>query len=128
MRLNALPLIALVAAAVAGVASAAPSKAPPKPVDWIDISIDHVTTPDPAPGDCVVSGWVVTVRDGAKYKPGSAISLSVPCVAAGASAGGEVSGFDLAAVGASKNASVKIDGSGRVVAYTPKDTATDPTK
>lgn len=126
MRPIRLSVLALSAAALACAGNA--SAAAPKASEWIDISIDHITGADASSSDCTVRGWVVTVRDGARYQPGSAILLSVPCAATGVPAGGEVSGADLAANGKSKNASVRLDSTGKVVAYTPFDTTTDPTK
>jgi len=120
-------VLAVSLAALLGAAAAPSLAATPKASEWIDISIDHISAPEAGASDCTVKGWVVTVRDGARYQPGSAILLSVPCAAAGVQ-GADVSGADLAANGKSKNASVKLDSMGKVVAYTPFDTATDPTK
>jgi hypothetical protein len=127
MRPARFTVLAVSLSALMGAGAAPTQAATPKASEWIDISISHISAPEAGATDCTVKGWVVTVRDGARYQPGSAILLSVPCATAGVQ-GGDVSGSALAADGKSKNASVKLDSMGKVIAYTPFDTATDPTK
>ena len=111
MRLGMTAAAALVLAAAAQPSHAAGT-------DWVDVAVDSITSS--GNGDCEVSGWVVTVRDGANFEPGSPIDFSMDCDRTGADPAafsGELSGSDLAAAGASVKVSVKLDGSGRVIDY-----------
>jgi hypothetical protein len=113
-------LTALLAGAALPVLSG-PASAQGRTADWVDVAIDRVI-PD-SDGGCQVSGWVVTVRDGARYQPGSAIDFEAPCDREGLSQA--IDADEMAARGGSLKASVQLDSGGRVLDWAVIQSQTD---
>lgn len=115
--------LSMTAAAVIALTAATSGTSHAAGADWVDVAVDRIAAT--GGGECEVSGWVVTVRDGGTYDPGSAIDFTMDCGRTGADPDafvGGLSGSDLAAAGADVKVSVRLDGSGRVIDYVGMET------